>query len=207
MSELYEENLGDGINLTPEASDIGKRADAFISEKTGMTRSAAVRLIESGDALINGKEFQKNYKLRTGDAVTLEIPEAEPDVAEPENIPLDIVYEDEDIVVVNKPKGMVVHPAAGNPTGTLVNALLYHCKQAMRISVSGFLFEISCIIGNISRIESLTACIFLPCILLEVSTIINIVSTRRTILSQYIQPFPILESSSFNMEIVSDLQC
>ena len=131
MSELYEDNLGDGMELTPESLDIGKRADAFISEKTGMTRSAAVRLIENGDALINGKTFQKNYKLRKGDTVTLEIPEAEPDVAEPENIPLDIVYEDEDIVVVNKPKGMVVHPAAGNPTGTLVNALLYHCKDSL----------------------------------------------------------------------------
>ena len=131
MSELYEEFSGNGIEITPDASDIGKRADAFISEKTGMTRSAAVRLIESGDALICGKEFQKNYKLRNGDVITLEIPEAEPDVAEPENIPLNIVYEDEDIVVVNKPKGMVVHPAAGNPTGTLVNALLYHCKDSL----------------------------------------------------------------------------
>ena len=131
MSELYEDNLGDGIELIPDTLDIGKRADAFISERTGMTRSAAVRLIENGDALMNGKSFQKNSKLRKGDIITVEIPEAEPDAAEPENIPLNIVYEDEDIVVVNKPKGMVVHPAAGNPRGTLVNALLYHCKDSL----------------------------------------------------------------------------
>ena len=131
MSELYDEGLGEGIELTPEALDIGKRADAYISEKTGITRSAVVRLIENGDALLSGKVFAKNYKIRLGDTFTLEIPEAEPYEAEPENIPLDIVYEDGDIVVVNKPKGMVVHPAPGNPTGTLVNALLYHCNSSL----------------------------------------------------------------------------
>ena len=121
----------EGVTVTSDFSDAGKRADAFLAERSDLTRSAAVRLMEAGHILVNGKTVDKKYKVRAGDVFTLEIPEAEPDRAEPENIPLDIVYEDEDIVVVNKPKGMVVHPAAGNPTGTLVNALLYHCKGSL----------------------------------------------------------------------------
>ena len=112
-------------------SDVGKRVDAFLAEKTELTRSAIVRLIESRSILVNGVPFAKNYKLRAGDVFTIELPAATPDCAEPEDIPIDVVYEDTDIVVVNKPKGMVVHPAAGNPTGTLVNALLYHCKGSL----------------------------------------------------------------------------
>ena len=117
--------------LTSLPSDVGKRADAYISESLGITRSAAVRLIENGNALLFGKSFQKNYKIRQGDTFSIELPEPEPYEVEAENIPLDVVYEDGDIIVVNKPKGMVVHPAAGNPSGTLVNALLYHCKDSL----------------------------------------------------------------------------
>ena len=117
-----------GRTVASSLSDVGKRVDAFLAEQTDLTRSAVVRLIESGAARVNGAPFAKNYKLRAGDVFTLDIPDAEPDCALPENIPIDVVYEDADIIVVNKPKGMVVHPAAGNPTGTLVNALLYHCK-------------------------------------------------------------------------------
>ncbi len=127
-----DERVGvEDVTITSDFSDAGKRADAFLAERSDLTRSAAVRLMESGHILVNGKSLDKKYKVRAGDVFTLEIPEAEPDRAEPENIPLDIVYEDEDMVVVNKPKGMVVHPAAGNPTGTLVNALLYHCKGSL----------------------------------------------------------------------------
>lgn len=111
--------------------DTGKRVDAFLAEQTELTRSAIVRLIESQAILVNGKPFAKNYKIREGDIFTVEMPEAQADRAEPENIPIDVVYEDTDIIVVNKPKGMVVHPAAGNPSGTLVNALLYHCKGSL----------------------------------------------------------------------------
>ena len=118
-------------SITPESFDIGKRIDAFVSEKTQLTRSAAARLIEGGDIAVNGKAVAKNYKLRAGDTVDVELPEPEDSEACPENIPLDIVYEDSDIVVVNKPKGMVVHPAPGNPNGTLVNALLYHCRDSL----------------------------------------------------------------------------
>ena len=112
-------------------SDVGARADAYLAEKLGITRSAAVRLIEGGDILLFGKTFPKNYKLRDGDEFSVKLPEPEPYEVQPENIPIDVVYEDSDIIVVNKPGGMVVHPAAGNPCGTLVNALLYHCKDSL----------------------------------------------------------------------------
>ena len=120
-----------GRTVASSSLDAGKRVDAFLAEQTDLTRSAIVRLIENQSVLVNGKPFAKNYKVRQGDVFTVVLPEAEPDRAEPENIPIDVVYEDADIIVVNKPKGMVVHPAAGNSTGTLVNALLYHCKGSL----------------------------------------------------------------------------
>lgn len=114
------------------ASAAGERLDKFISEAAdGLTRSAAVKLIEDGCCTVNGKSVAKNYKLKSGDNVIIEIPDAaEVDIL-PENIPLDIVYEDNDLLVVNKPKGMVVHPAPGHYSGTLVNALMYHCKDSL----------------------------------------------------------------------------
>ena len=109
----------------------GARLDVFLSEAEEITRSQAQKLIEDGDITVNGVSVAKNYKLRGGETVEITFPEPEPSTAEPEDIPLDIVYEDADIIVVNKPKGMVVHPAAGNYTGTLVNALLYHCGESL----------------------------------------------------------------------------
>lgn len=106
--------------------EAGTRADVFLSEHFDVTRTAAARLLEEGAAMVNGKAVTKNYKLRAADAVTLELPPVKDVETRPENIPLTIVYEDEDIAVIDKPKGMVVHPAAGNEDGTLVNALLYH---------------------------------------------------------------------------------
>ena len=117
------------ITVTPE--DARKRIDALVADKTELTRSAVARLVEGGDITVCGKEVAKNYKLRAGDIVEIELPEPVSDKAEPEDIPLDVVYEDDDIIVVNKPCGMVVHPAAGNPSGTLVNALLYRCKGSL----------------------------------------------------------------------------
>ncbi len=133
MSEFVDEAEvgGADIELTSASFDIGKRADAFVAENTELTRSAAVRLIESQSILVCGRPVAKNYKVRAGDVFSIIMPKVEPDKAEPEDIPLNIVYEDSDIIVVNKPKGMVVHPAAGNPRGTLVNALLYHCKDSL----------------------------------------------------------------------------
>jgi 23S rRNA pseudouridine1911/1915/1917 synthase len=118
------------LRLVSSGSDAGKRVDVFICENSDLTRSAAVRLIESGEAVLEGTavKLTKNYKLRDGDVITVSIPAPEPSDAAPENIPVDVVYEDADIIVVNKAEGMVVHPAPGNPSGTLVNALLYHCE-------------------------------------------------------------------------------
>ena len=123
--------MEDIISLSVAPEDSGKRIDAYISDATELTRSAATKLIENGDVTVNGKEVAKNYKLRAGDDLEIELPEPVSDKAEPEDIPLDVIYEDDDIIVVNKPSGMVVHPAAGNPNGTLVNALLYHCKGSL----------------------------------------------------------------------------
>lgn len=107
------------------------RIDAFIAENTEISRSRAVKLIESGDVLLNGKTVNKKTSVKTGDKVEITLPDAVPLEAKAEDIPLDILYEDNDLLVVNKPKGMVVHPAAGNFEGTLVNALLSHCKGSL----------------------------------------------------------------------------
>lgn len=114
-----------------DINDVGKRLDVYVAERGGITRSASAKLTERGAVKVNGVKMPKNYRLREGDTVDIDFPEPIPDRAEPENIPLDIVYEDDYLLIVNKPKGMVVHPAAGNPTGTLVNALLYHCGTSL----------------------------------------------------------------------------
>ena len=108
--------------------DIGLRLDVFVSEKLNMTRSAVQKLLDDGFITVNGDVLTKNYKIRQNDEVRVSLPEPRIVNAEPQNIPLDIIYEDRDIIVVNKPQGMVVHPAAGNYDGTLVNALMYHTK-------------------------------------------------------------------------------
>lgn len=108
------------------------RVDKFISAcDIGLSRNAAVNLIDKGLVVVDGKEVNKKYKLKIGQTVSVSIPEPVPYEAKPENIPLDIVYEDNDVLVVNKPKGMVVHPAVGNYDGTLVNALMYHCGDSL----------------------------------------------------------------------------
>lgn len=110
----------------------GVRLDKFIADSgIELSRSAAVSLIDSGSVTVNGKAENKKYKLAIGDEVIVRIPEPVPYEAKAEDIPLDIVYEDSDLLVVNKPKGMVVHPAAGNYEGTLVNALLFHCGDSL----------------------------------------------------------------------------
>lgn len=114
-----------------EDINVGARLDVYVAEREKLTRSAVAKYIENGMVRVNGKAVSKNYRLRKEDEVEFELPEPEPDRAEPENIPLNIVYEDSDLLVVNKNKGMVVHPAAGNISGTLVNALLYHCKGSL----------------------------------------------------------------------------
>lgn len=120
------------LEFTADQTDSGKRIDSFLADNTEeMTRSAVQKLIEEGSVEVNGKVPAKNYKLRSGDHICLSIPEPKLPEAKPENIPLDIVFEDDDLLIVNKPKGMVVHPAPGNYDGTLVNALLYHCGDSL----------------------------------------------------------------------------
>ena len=124
--------MSETVELTAPAESAGARIDKYISDNIAeLTRSAVQGLIAGGNVLTDGRPVSKNYKLRGGETITVELPEPQPMDAEPEDIPLDIVYEDADLLVVNKPKGMVVHPAHGNYTGTLVNALLHHCGDSL----------------------------------------------------------------------------
>ena len=115
-------------------NEAGMRADVALAALLEITRSNMQRLLEVGRAVKGGKVLKSNYKVKLGDEIIVELPEPQPLDVRPENIPLDIIYEDEDVVVVNKARGMVVHPAAGNYTGTLVNALLYHCHNLSGIN-------------------------------------------------------------------------
>ena len=119
------------MTYTVKSEDKGKRLDAYVAEAAELSRSAAAKLIESGDVTVNDKKSEKKYPVKENDEIAVVIPEAEEYEAQPENIPLNVVYEDANIIVINKPSGMVVHPAPGNYTGTLVNALLYHCKDSL----------------------------------------------------------------------------
>ena len=118
--------------LELRADRTGERADSFLARTVeGLTRSAAQRLLEEGAVRKNGASVKKNAKRPEGDTLILSLPEPEPVDILPQDIPLDVVYEDDDVIVVNKPVGMVVHPAAGHPDGTLVNALLHHCGDSL----------------------------------------------------------------------------
>ena len=120
------------ILLRASEESENQRLDAFLaSSLDGLTRSQATRLIESGEVAVNGRAVSKSYKLAGGEDIAVTLPEPEPVEAVPQDIPLDVVYEDADVIVVNKPSGMVVHPAPGHPDGTLVNALLYHCAGTL----------------------------------------------------------------------------
>ncbi|MDF2566627.1 MAG: RluA family pseudouridine synthase [Oscillospiraceae bacterium] len=115
-----------------EDRDVGTRLDKLLSQKfPEKTRSSLQKIIEDGGVAVKGEIANKNYKLRFGDEVEITLPNVVELDVKPQDIPLDIVYEDNDLLVINKQKGMVVHPAAGNFDGTLVNALLYHCKDSL----------------------------------------------------------------------------
>lgn len=131
MMNEHIDREGAPIVLVVDSTDAGKRIDQFVAQATELTRSAVTRLIEDGSLTLNQAKTDKKYRLHTGDTVEIRIPEPEPSEAIPQDIPLDIVFEDDDLIVINKPVGMVVHPAAGNPDGTLVNALLYHCGTSL----------------------------------------------------------------------------
>lgn len=133
--EFTEDGIEAGLEtVTAEAEDAGTRADVFLAAKLGVSRSNMQKLLEDGRVKRGEKIIKANYKVRAGEMFVVNIPEPEPIEAVPENIPLDIIYEDDDVVVLNKARGMVVHPAPGNYTGTLVNALLYHCSNLSGIN-------------------------------------------------------------------------
>ena len=119
-------------SLTAASEDRGVRLDSFLACRVPeLTRSAAARLIETGRVTVAGRTAAKSCRLEGGELVEAELPDPEPTQALPQDIPLDVVYEDEDVIVVNKPAGLVVHPAPGHPDGTLVNALLHHCGSSL----------------------------------------------------------------------------
>ncbi len=117
--------------LTAATEHAGIRLDAFLSADGALTRSQAARLIAEGRVRVNGKPAAKSARLSGGETVTVDVPQLRETALPPQNIPLDVVYEDDDVIVVNKPTGLVVHPAPGHPDGTLVNALLHHCGDSL----------------------------------------------------------------------------
>jgi 23S rRNA pseudouridine1911/1915/1917 synthase len=126
------------ITLCPLSDDIGKRLDAFLTEKVeGWSRARLRRLIDDGDVLVNGVESKPSYKIHESDEITVELTEIPTARFEPQNIPLDIVYEDEYLAVVNKPAGMIVHPGAGISSGTLANAVAYHFIKQTGLGSAG----------------------------------------------------------------------
>lgn len=134
MENFANGNAGEQEKLQITENEAGQRADVGLASLLEITRSNMQRLLEEGRAVKGSKVLKANYKLKQGDEIIVTLPEPQPLDVQPENIPLDIIYEDEDVVVVNKARGMVVHPAAGNYNGTLVNALLYHCRNLSGIN-------------------------------------------------------------------------
>lgn len=122
----------DTIHFTVSAEDNGLRIDKYLSDHMEeMSRSYLQKLLKSQDVMVNEKTVKANYKVASGDIISVSVPEPEAVDIKPEDIPLDILYEDQDLIVVNKPKGMVVHPSAGHYSHTLVNALMFHCRDEL----------------------------------------------------------------------------
>ena len=124
------------IKLLVDEDNTGIRLDSYLAENTPLSRTAIQKLIENGEVLLNGKIPNKKIKTELNDVIEFSYEEKTLTDLKPQDIPLDIVYEDPDVIVINKPKGIVVHPAVGNPDGTIVNALLFHCKELS--DVNGF---------------------------------------------------------------------
>lgn len=120
------------FTAAPEKDEAGKRIDVYISQyRDDLSRSQVQKLITDGKVTVNGKNIKSNYRLREKDIIDIEIPDPEPLDIEAEDISLNILYEDSDVIVIDKPQGMVVHPAPGHYSGTVVNALMYHCKDSL----------------------------------------------------------------------------
>lgn len=144
--------------LFPEIADSGLRIDKYLSTvNEQLSRSYIQKLLKSGLVLVDGKPVKASYQVDEGDVISLDIPEAvEPEI-EPENMDLDILYEDQDVILVNKPKGMVVHPAAGHYSHTLVNGLMYHCKDQLS-GINGVMRP-----GIVHRIDMDTTGVIIAC--------------------------------------------
>ena len=150
--------MNDFIDLLVEKEDSKTRIDKYVVENTtDLTRSYVQKLIDDGLILVNGKQVKSNYKVLEGNQITVEIPTPVDLNIEPEDIPLDIIYEDKDIIIINKGKGMVVHPAPGHYSGTLVNGLLYHCKDELS-GINGVLRP-----GIVHRIDMNTTGVLVAC--------------------------------------------
>lgn len=146
------------INYIIDDEQAGIRIDKLISNQNeGLTRNHIQNLIGQGHITVNQNQVKTNYKVKAGDQICIQLPEPEDIHIEPEDIPLDIVYEDEDLLVINKPKGMVVHPAAGHYSGTLVNAVMYHCRENLS-SINGVLRP-----GIVHRIDMDTTGLLVVC--------------------------------------------
>lgn len=155
---LQNNDFEDVINLYIEEHGVGERIDKFLSDMlSSYSRSHIQKLISENLVLVNNKNIKSNYKLSKGDILTVYIPFPTEYEILPENIPLDIVYEDDDVILINKPKGMVVHPAAGHYSGTLVNALMHHCKDNLS-GINGVLRP-----GIVHRIDMDTTGIIVAC--------------------------------------------
>ena len=141
--------------------DAGSRIDRYMAQEreelSDLSRSYLQKLIQDGNVLVNGGNIKANYKLKKADIIDITLPDIKEPQIEAENIPLDILYEDEDIIVVNKPKGMVVHPAAGHYSGTLVNALMYHCRDNLS-GINGVMRP-----GIVHRIDMNTTGVLVAC--------------------------------------------
>lgn len=158
-NEIYENpDNNEHYMFIPENDENEIRLDKFIaSHLPDLSRSYLQTLIESGNINVSGKKVKSSYKIKSNDNITVEIPAPKELLIEAEDIPLDIVYEDDDLIVINKPQGMVVHPAPGNYTGTLVNAVMYHCGDSLS-SINGILRP-----GIVHRIDKDTSGLLVVC--------------------------------------------
>ena len=144
--------------LFPEIADSGLRIDKYLSSvNEQLSRSYIQKLLKSGLVLVDGKPVKASYQVDEGDVISLDIPEAVEPETEPEDMDLDILYEDQDVILVNKPKGMVVHPAAGHYSHTLVNGLMYHCKDQLS-GINGVMRP-----GIVHRIDMDTTGVIIAC--------------------------------------------
>ena len=155
--EHIENGAAEQQRLIITEQEAGQRADVGLAAMLELTRSNMQKLLEEGRAVRGSKVLKSNYKLRLGDEIDVTLPEPQPLDVQPENIPLDIIYEDEDVILINKPKDMVVHPCPGRYTGTLVNGLLYHCRDNLS-GINGVLRP-----GIVHRIDKDTTGVLVVC--------------------------------------------